>query len=36
MHLPDEKVKKIDGKLHYTFDTEEFGTFTVSQDFING
>jgi len=34
--VPDENIEKKNGKLYYTFETEKFGTFTISQDFING
>lgn len=33
--VADEDIKTKDGKKFYTFRTEQFGTFTVAENFIN-
>jgi len=32
--VSDDDIKVIDGEKKYTFRTEKFGTFTISQKFI--
>lgn len=33
-YVSDSDINVIDGKKNYTFRTEKFGTFTISQQFI--